>query len=83
MRETEEEVGLRVEPSGLLGVYGRPAVGIVLVVYEAESASDDAHVTDPESLQVRWYAINEIPWAELAFETTETALRDWVARHSG
>lgn len=79
VRETEEEVGLRVEPSGLLGVYARPDVGIVLVVYVAESASGDARVADPESLQVRWFARNEIPWSELAFDTTEAALRDWVA----
>jgi mutator protein MutT len=83
-RETLEEVGLDVAPISLQGVYGRPDVGIVLVVYNAESASSDARVTDPESLQVRWFSVDEIPWTELAFETTEAALRDWVrARHDG
>jgi ADP-ribose pyrophosphatase YjhB (NUDIX family) len=77
-RETLEEVGLDVRPSRLQGVYGRADVGIALVVYNATSESGDASVTDPESLQVRWYAIDEIPWAELAFDTTEAALRDWV-----
>lgn len=80
-RETKEEVGLDVTPQALLGVYGRPQVGIVLVVYEGEAARDDAIVGDDESLQVRWFAIDAIPWEDLAFETTEAALRDWVAKH--
>lgn len=81
-RETLEEVGLDVAPSALVGVYSRPQVGIVLVAYEGESASDAAVVGDAESLQVRWYAPEEIPWADLAFETTEAALRDWLARRA-
>lgn len=78
-RETLEEVGLDVDPGALVGVYSRPQVGIVLVVYEAESSSAAAVVGDAESLQVRWFWPNEIPWEDLAFETTEAALRDWTA----
>jgi ADP-ribose pyrophosphatase YjhB (NUDIX family) len=81
-RETKEEVGLDLRPQALLGVYGRPQVGIVLVVYEAESDTEAALVGDDESLQVRWFAIDEIPWTGLAFETTEAALRDWAAKHT-
>ncbi len=82
VRETREEVGLEVHPSALLGVYARPEVGIVLVVYEAESATDAAYVADPESLQVRWFTPADIPWPDLAFDTTEAALRDWMKRHA-
>lgn len=78
-RETLEEVGLAVEPSSLVGVYGRADIGIVLIAYTAESAAGEAYVADPESLQVRWFDIDEIPWQELAFETSEAALRDWIA----
>jgi ADP-ribose pyrophosphatase YjhB (NUDIX family) len=81
-RETLEEVGLSVTPSRLLGVYSRPHVGIVLVVYEGESESDAAIVGDAESQQVRWFAPEEIPWSELAFETTEAALRHWLRSHA-
>ena len=81
-RETLEEVGLDVEPQRLLGVYARPHVGIVLVVYEGESASDAAFVGDAESTEVRWYDADAIPWADLAFETTSAALRDWLARRA-
>lgn len=82
-RETLEEVGLDVTPAALQGVYARPEVGIVLVVYQGTSASDDARVADAESLDVRWFAIDDIPWSALAFDTTEAALRDWVERRSG
>lgn len=82
-RETLEEVGLEVTIGGLQGVYARPQVGIVLVVYHGTSASDDARVADAESMDVRWFAIDDIPWDALAFDTTEAALRGWVAGHSG
>lgn len=78
-REATEEVGLDVTLGALLGVYTRPEVGIVMVVYAGKSGSDAAYVADAESLAVRWYAVDDIPWAELAFDTTVEALRDWVA----
>ena len=82
-RETKEEVGLDATVTGLHGVYARPEVGITLVVYRGTSESDAAVVGDFESMAVRWYTPDEIPWAELAFETTEQALRDWVRSTKG
>ena len=81
-REAKEEVGLDVKIGRLRGVYARPDVGIVMVVYEGVSATVDAYVADHESTAVRWYDIDAIPWAELAFDTTEQALREWVARRA-
>ena len=78
LREAKEEVGLDVALHGLHGVYARPDVGIVLVVYRGTSATDAAVIGDAESMAVRWFAPEEIPWGELAFETTEQALRDWL-----
>lgn len=77
-RETKEEVGLDVNITALHGVYSRPHVGIALIVYRGTSESDAAIVGDFESMAVRWYTLDEIPWAELAFETTEQALRDYI-----
>ena len=79
-REAREEVGLDVAIGDLLGVYSRPHVAIVLVVYVGLAAEGDAVVGDHESSEVRWFAADDIPWPELAFETTEAALRDWMAR---
>ncbi len=78
-REAKEEVGLDVTLGQLLGVYTRPEVGIVMVVYRGTSANDAAYVADAESLAVAWYAPDDIPWAALAFDTTVAALRDWMA----
>jgi ADP-ribose pyrophosphatase YjhB (NUDIX family) len=78
-RETKEEVGLDVEITALHGVYARPDVGIVLVVYRGTSATDAAIVGDFESQAVQWFAPDEIRWPELAFDTTEQALRDYIA----
>jgi ADP-ribose pyrophosphatase YjhB (NUDIX family) len=77
-REAKEEVGLEVTMGPLLGVYTRPEVGIVMVVHVGTAASDAAYVADAESLAVRWYAIDEIPWTELAFDTTAQALLEWI-----
>lgn len=82
VREAKEEVGLDVSVRSLQGIYTRRQHGIVLVVYEGTSAGDDAKVADWESTAVRWYAIDAIPWSDLAFETTESALRDWVRDHA-
>jgi ADP-ribose pyrophosphatase YjhB (NUDIX family) len=79
-RETLDEVGLDVAPVSLVGVYTRPEAGIVLVAYAAEAPTDAAIAADAESLEVRWFDADAIPWADLAFETTDAALRDWLAR---
>jgi len=83
VRETKEEAGLDVELGPLQGVYTRPKQGIVLVVYAGTATTGDAIVADAESLAVRWCRIDEIPWGDLAFETTEAALRDWVRARGG
>lgn len=77
-REGEEEVGLPLELSGLLGVYSRPAAAIVVVVYRARALRDEPRL-GAEALEARWFTPDAIPWDELAFETTVRALRDWVA----
>lgn len=76
-REAEEEAGLAVAIGRLLGVYSRLGPGVVIVVYLGT-------VTDPrvtlgwEALESAWFTPEEIPWADLAFDTTEEALRAWL-----
>jgi len=80
VRETREEAGIDVALVGLHGVYARPDVGIVIVVYRATSASSAAFAADGESQAVGWFAPDAIPWDALAFDTTAAALRDWAGR---
>ena len=81
-REVEEETELRIEVGRLMGVYSRPHVGIVTIVYEADVVGGRA-APAAETSEVRDFGPDEIPWDELAFTTVESALRDWVASRPG
>jgi ADP-ribose pyrophosphatase YjhB (NUDIX family) len=81
-RETEEETELRVEVGRLIGIYSRPAVGIVTVAFEASVVGGRPEPA-AETSEVRAFGPDEIPWDEIAFTTAESALRDWVASLPG
>jgi ADP-ribose pyrophosphatase YjhB (NUDIX family) len=76
-RETREELEIDVELEGLVGVYSRPEDRVVLVVYAARALGTPC--TTEEATEVRAYAASDIPWDELAFWSTERALRDSLA----
>ena len=73
-RETMEELRIGVELGGLVGVYSRGDDRVVLVVYRARALG--VPQTTEEATEVRAFAADEIPWSELAFWSTEAALRD-------
>jgi ADP-ribose pyrophosphatase YjhB (NUDIX family) len=79
IRETLEETGLLVEPGSIVGLYTRPEAAIVVIAFEARIVGG-AIARTPEALEVRPFLPEDIPWPELAFRTTEWALRDWVRR---
>jgi ADP-ribose pyrophosphatase YjhB (NUDIX family) len=79
VRETLEETGLLVEPGHIVGLYTRPEAAIVVIAFEARIVGGAATLT-PEALEVRPFAPDAIPWPEIAFRTSEWALRDWVHR---
>jgi ADP-ribose pyrophosphatase YjhB (NUDIX family) len=78
LRETREELEIDVELQGLVGVYSRPEDRVVLVVYAARPLGTPR--TTEEATEVRAFAPDAIPWDELAFWSTERALRDALAR---
>jgi ADP-ribose pyrophosphatase YjhB (NUDIX family) len=77
VRETLEETGYIVDPDEVIGVYTRPLAAIVVLVWEARVVGGEP-ATSAETLEVRSFAPTEIPWPELAFQTTTWAIRDWV-----
>src|ERR1035437_7719041 len=77
IRETLEETGLRVEPIRIVGIYSRVEAAVVVVAYETRIVGGQP-TTTPESLQTRPFAPDQIPWPEIAFQTSAQALRDWV-----
>lgn len=77
LRETAEEVGVRARLGPLLGVYSRPGPGVVIVVYRGVIEVGEPRAAH-EATVVAWFRPDDMPWSELAFDTTETALRDWA-----
>jgi ADP-ribose pyrophosphatase YjhB (NUDIX family) len=78
LRETVEEVGMNVTIERLLGIYADPQNPIAaVVVYLARPGRESPGLSD-EASEVRYFAPDEIPWEEIAFRTTEAALRDWI-----
>lgn len=76
IRETREEVGMRVALGPLLGVFNDSA--ITVVVYLATPGIEAPSLT-VEATEVRYFAPDEIQWHDLAFPTTTDALTAWVA----
>jgi ADP-ribose pyrophosphatase YjhB (NUDIX family) len=77
-----EEVGLDLEPGGLVGIYSyADAPAVVIVAYHVSvphglEAKADAH----EVSETGYFAREEIPWDALAFRSTREALEDWFRR---
>ncbi len=79
IRETLEEVHLRVGLTGILDVYSFPGQEVVVVVYAAHVLSGRLQPGE-EAQAVVSFAPEEIPWDDLGFETTRAALRDYLRR---
>ncbi len=78
IREALEECGLDIELEGLLNVYSYRGKTPVIIVYAARATGGTLHAADEESLEVRVFARDAIPWDSLAFESTEQALREYL-----
>ncbi len=76
IREVGEECGLGVEVERLLGVYSYEGRTAVVVVYLAKRVSGKLSAKD-ETLEACTFSVDEIPWGELAFQSTADALKDY------
>jgi ADP-ribose pyrophosphatase YjhB (NUDIX family) len=79
VRETMEEVNLRVSLTGVLDVYSSAGSEVVVVVYAADVVGGQLAAGD-EAEDVRAFPPEQIPWDELAFETTRAALKAYIHR---
>jgi len=77
IRETREESDLSIALGALLGVYSYRGSPNIIIVYAAEVVGGELAARD-ESLEAGTFAAADIPWDELAFQSTEDALRDYV-----
>jgi ADP-ribose pyrophosphatase YjhB (NUDIX family) len=78
VRETREELNLEVRITRLLNVYSWPYLRNIHVIYLAEALSEAA--PGPEALECGAFLPEEIPWDDLAFNTTQAALKEWLDR---
>ena len=77
VRETKEECLLDVKLGPLLNVYSYPRSPNVIVVYTAEVVGGTMTAAD-ESTDAAIFAPKEVPWQELAFDSTKDALNDYI-----
>lgn len=74
LREVFEETGARVSIKKMLTVYNVPHAGQVYVIFHADLENSTYHTT-PESLEINFFAEENIPWDEVAFSSNEFALK--------
>ena len=60
-----------------MGALVRLDDAVVVAAYEARIVGGEM-ATTAESLEVRTFTVEDLPWSDIAFETTIWALRDWV-----
>ena len=75
-REAREEAGVDVKMGPLLGVYSLPENPTVLIVYAGEITAGEPRAL-AECTDMRLVGPGEIPYDDLAFDTTRAAFRDW------
>lgn len=79
-REALEEACAKITLDALLAVYSIPRISQVQMLYKARL--EDGHFAPgPESLDVKLFAFDEIPWPDLAFPSVNWALNHyWSVR---
>ncbi len=76
LREAWEEAGIKPQLGSLLAVYSITRISQVHIFYKATLDSDTVS-PGPESLEVKLFNWEDIPWNDLAFPTVH-----WVLNHA-
>ena len=76
-REVLEESGLEIETKGIVGLYSYEGQVPAIVVFEARVTGGEPRALD-ETMDVRSFGRDELPWREMAFPSTEHALKDYL-----
>ena len=78
-RETLEETGLTIETTGIVGLYTYEGQIPAIAVFSAHATGGEPEPLD-ETLDVGSFSRDELPWSELAFPSTEQALKDYLRK---
>lgn len=76
-REAREEAGVEVEVGEILGLYSYEGQVPVIAVYKGRVAGGKLEPLD-ETLAVEVFPHDGLPWSEMAFPSTEQALKDYL-----
>ena len=82
VREAREEAGVDIELERLVNIYSYAHRSLIVLVYAGRMIGGEL-CTDEECLEARLFRPDELPWNELAFDSTTRALRDYLAGNSG
>ena len=77
-RETVEEAGARITMGPLYSLVDLPHIGQVHMFYLADAQGPELD-PGPESLEARYFALDEIPWDDLSFHSVSSTLERYVA----
>ena len=76
-REVLEESGLEISTTGIVGVYSYEGEVPAIVVFGARVTGGEPRALD-ETMDVKSFGRDELPWREMAFPSTEHALKDYL-----
>ncbi len=76
-REFFEETGLHTRIHSLLGNYSYPGEANIIIVYKSEITGGTIRPCH-ESMAIGEFKKEEIPWDQLAFDTTKKALKKYI-----
>jgi ADP-ribose pyrophosphatase YjhB (NUDIX family) len=76
-REALEEAGVKIAVTGIVGLYTYEGQIPAIAVFAARVTGGEPTPLD-ETLEVKSFAPDGLPWGELAFPSTEQALKDYL-----
>ncbi|AHY45298.1 ADP-ribose pyrophosphatase [Rubrobacter radiotolerans] len=76
-RETFEETGALIAATGIVGLYTYEGQVPAIAVYAAKMTGGSLTPLD-ETLEVGSFPADDLPWSEMAFRSTEAALKDYL-----
>ena len=82
-REAMEEANAAIELDGVLALYSIARIGQVQTIFRGRFAGAPHFAPGEESLDVRLFSWDEIPWDDLAFPSVHWSLDAWRRAGNG
>jgi len=78
-REAREEAGMKIEAGEIVGLYSYEDQVPVIAVFTGRVRGGKMQPLD-ETMAVKVFSRDELPWHEMAFPSTEEALGDYLRK---